>query len=71
MRSPKIKKSPPLDHRFILDAAFRKGWKDACCAFQSQLRKERAQMKKLAESGNAAGCFCIGKCKVEECLFNH
>lgn len=69
MKSPKIQKESPTGH-YILDASYRSGWKDACRAFQIKLRKERAQMKKLAEVGNVEGCYCQQKCKVAECLIN-
>lgn len=67
MRSPSIKKLRSTGS-FILDAAARAGWQDACKAFQEKLRKERSQMREFAKHGNPKGCYCAVYCKVEECV---
>ena len=67
MRSPKLS----LNDSFYADNDyFIAGFNLACKRFQAALKEEARKMKRLATACNEEGCYCMQKCKVEECPFN-
>ena len=67
MKSPRLTSA---DSFYSDQDLFRAGFKLACEKFQKALKREEQMMKKLASAGNEDGCWCMKKCKVEECLNN-